>query len=56
LFVLKNCIVFFAWDYKEMKGIHHSIYTQNIYIKEDCKPIRQPERRMNPAPKYIVKD
>ena len=32
----------FAWSYKEMKGVHPSVCTHNIYIKEDCKPVRQP--------------
>jgi len=30
----------FAWSYKEMKGVHPSVYTHHIYIKEDCKPVR----------------
>jgi hypothetical protein len=38
-----------------MKGIHPSICTHHIYIKEDCKHVRQPQRRMNPAMKDIVK-
>jgi hypothetical protein len=53
--VLKRNIEAFAWDYKDMKGIHPSICTHHIYIKEDCKPVRQPQRRMNPAMKDIVK-
>jgi len=24
----------FAWEYKDMKGIHHKIYTHNIYIED----------------------
>ena len=39
-----------------MKGVHPSVYTHHIYIKEDCKPVRKPQRRMNPAPKDIVKE
>eukprot|EP00253_Pinus_taeda_P006882 PITA_06882 len=46
----------FAWSYKEMKGIHPLVCTHHIYIKEDCKPVRQPQRRMNPALKDIVKE
>jgi hypothetical protein len=53
--VLKRNIEAFAWDYKDMKGIHPSICTHHIYIKEDCKPVRKPQRRMNPAMKDIVK-
>lgn len=32
----------FAWSYKEMKGIHPSVSTHHIYIKEDYKPVKQP--------------
>jgi len=46
----------FTWSYKEMKGVHPSVCTHHIYIKEDCKPVRQPQRRMNPALKDIVKE
>jgi len=46
----------FAWSYKEMKGIHPSVCTHHIYIKEDCKPVRKPQRRMNLALKDIVKE
>jgi hypothetical protein len=40
--VLKINIEGFAWDYKDMKGIHPSLCTHHIYIKEDCKPVGQP--------------
>ena len=46
----------FVWSYKEMKGVHPSVYTHHIYIKEDYKPVRQPQRRMNLALKDIVKE
>ena len=46
----------FAWDYSDMKGIPANLCTHHIYIKEDCSPIRQPQRRMNPALKNIVKE
>jgi hypothetical protein len=45
----------FAWDYTDMKGIHPNLCTHHIYLKEDSRPIRQPQRRMNPALKDIVK-
>ena len=46
----------FSWSYKEMKGIHPSVYTHHIYINDGCKPVRQPQRRMNLALKDIVKE
>ena len=38
--LLKNHLDAFSWSYKEMKGVHPSICTHHIYIKEDCKPAR----------------
>jgi hypothetical protein len=38
----------FAWDYTDMKGISPDLCTHRIYIKKDCRPICQPQRRMNP--------
>ena len=39
-----------------MKGVHPSVFTHHIYIKEDFKLVRQPQRRMNPTLKDIVKE
>ena len=38
-----------------MKGISPNTCTHHIYIEENCKPIRQPQRRMNPNLREIVK-
>jgi hypothetical protein len=46
----------FAWDYTNMKGIHLDTYTHNIYTNDQIRLVRQPQRRMNPAPKDIVKE
>jgi hypothetical protein len=46
----------FAWDYMDMKGIPSELCTHHIYIKEECQPIFQPQRRMNPNLKEIVKE
>ena len=54
--MLKENIEAFAWSYKEMKGVHPLVCTHYIYIKEGCKPVRQPERWMNPTLKDIVKE
>lgn len=37
-----------------MKGIHPIICTHHIYTTE-ARPVRQPQRRINPALKEIVK-
>jgi len=54
--LLKNHLDAFAWSYKEMKGVHPLVFPHHIYIKEDCKLVRQPQRRMNPTLKDIVKE
>jgi len=46
----------FVWDYSDMKGIPADLCTHHIYIKEDCHLVRQPQRRMNPALKNVVKE
>ena len=39
-----------------MRGIHLDVCIHHIYTQEDSKPIRQFQRRMNPALKDIVKE
>jgi hypothetical protein len=39
-----------------MKVIPSDLCTHHIYIKEECRPICQPQRRMNPNLKEIVKE
>eukprot|EP00253_Pinus_taeda_P028310 PITA_28310 len=46
----------FAWDYKDMKGISPELCTHRIYIKEGSRPVCQPQRRMNPNLREIVKE
>lgn len=46
----------FSWEYKDMCGIHPDMCIHHIYIQENVRPIRQPQRRMNLVLKDIVKD
>lgn len=39
-----------------MKGISPKTCIHQLYIQENCKPIRQPQRRMNPNLREIVKE
>jgi len=39
-----------------MKGIHPSLCTCEKYIEQEYRPILQPQRRMNPTSKEIVKE
>ena len=54
--VLRNHKEAFAWDYIDMQGIPPNLCTHHIYIKEYFHLVRQPQRRMNPTLKNIVKD
>lgn len=46
----------FAWDYSDMKGIHPDTCMYHIYTIDQIIPVRQPQRRMNPSLKDIVKE
>lgn len=39
-----------------MKGIDPNTCKNHIYIEENSKPIQQPQRRMNPNIREIVKE
>ena len=54
--MLRENLEAFAWSYKEMNGVHPSVCTHHIYIKEGCKSVWSPQRRMNLALKDIVKE
>jgi hypothetical protein len=45
-----------AWDYSDMKGIDPNTCSHHIYTQEGARPVRQHQRRMNPALKAIVKE
>ena len=45
----------FAWDYPDMKGIDPQLCTHHIYTEKDARTIHQPQRRLNPHLKDIVK-
>ena len=45
----------FAWYYTDMKGLDPSLCTHRIFINLECKLVRQPQRRINPTLKDIVK-
>eukprot|EP00253_Pinus_taeda_P006977 PITA_06977 len=46
----------FAWDYTDMHGIHPDTCTHHIYTDNTIKPVRQPQRRMNPVLQDIVRE
>jgi hypothetical protein len=46
----------FAWEYYDMKGIDTQLCTHHIHIEKYTRPIRQPQRRLNPHLRDIVKE
>ena len=46
----------FAWEYMDMRGIPSNLCNYHIYIKSDSRPVCQPQRRMNPNLRDIVKE
>ena len=46
----------YAWEYTDMKGISPKTCIHHMYIEENCKPIRQPQIRMNPNLREIVNE
>eukprot|EP00253_Pinus_taeda_P010530 PITA_10530 len=54
--ILQKHSTAFAWEYTDMKGIDPKTCIHHIYIEENNRPIRQPQRRMNPNLREIMKE
>jgi len=54
--ILQKHSTAFAWEYTDIKGIDPKTYIHHIYIEENNRPIKQPQRRMNPNLREIVKE
>ena len=44
-----------GWTMTDIKGISPSIVQHRIHLREDAKPTRDPQRRLNPTMKEVVK-
>ena len=44
-----------GWKISDLKGISPTIYTHHIYLEEESKAIRQPQRRLNPHMQEVVR-
>ena len=44
-----------GWKISNLKGINPSIGTHHIYLEEDSKAVRQPQRRLNPHLQEVVR-
>ncbi|RVW64009.1 hypothetical protein CK203_049351 [Vitis vinifera] len=52
--VLKRCKKAIGWQISDLKGISPLVCTHHIYMEEEAKPIRQPQRRLNPHLQKVV--
>nr|CAN79401.1 hypothetical protein VITISV_002479 [Vitis vinifera] len=53
--VLKRCKKAIGWQISDLKGISSLVCTHHIYMEEEAKPIRQPQRRLNPHLQEVVR-
>jgi len=44
-----------GWQLSDLKGISPAYYMHRIHMEADFKPVAQPQRRLNPAMKEVVK-
>uniref|UniRef100_A0A2N9HVI2 Integrase catalytic domain-containing protein n=1 Tax=Fagus sylvatica TaxID=28930 RepID=A0A2N9HVI2_FAGSY len=56
LCVLKDHKLALGWTLADIKGISPLICTHKIYLEDDCKTSREPQRRLNPTMKDVVKN
>ncbi|XP_061356221.1 uncharacterized protein LOC133300666 [Gastrolobium bilobum] len=53
--VLKKHKAAIGWSFSDLKGINPSFCTHKILMEDDMKPVRQPQRRLNPTMKKVVR-
>ena len=44
-----------GWKISDLKGISPTICTHHIYLEEESKVVRQPQRRLNPHMQEVVR-
>ena len=44
-----------GWKISDLKGISPTVCTHHIYLEEEAKPVRQPQRRLNPHMQEVVR-
>ncbi|RVW68153.1 Retrovirus-related Pol polyprotein from transposon 17.6 [Vitis vinifera] len=53
--VLRKCKKAIGWQTSDLKGISPLVCTHHIYMEDDAKPVRQPQRRLNPHMQEAVR-
>ena len=54
LHLLKRNKQALGWKISDLKGINPAICTHHIYLEEESKAVRQPQRRLNPHLQEVV--
>ncbi|RVW13139.1 Retrovirus-related Pol polyprotein from transposon 17.6 [Vitis vinifera] len=52
--VLRRCKKAIGWQISDLKGIGPLVYTHHIYMEDEAKPVRQPQRKLNPHMQEVV--
>ena len=52
--ILRKCKQDIGWKFSYLKGISPLVCTHPIYMEEEAKPVRQPQRRLNPPMQEVV--
>ncbi|RVW12881.1 Retrovirus-related Pol polyprotein from transposon 17.6 [Vitis vinifera] len=52
--VLRKCKKAIGWQISDLKGISPLVCTHHIYMEEDAKPVRQPQRSLWVSPTQVV--
>ena len=55
LHLLKKNKQALGWKISDLKGIDPSLCTHHIYLEEESKAVRQPQRRLNPHLQEVVR-
>ncbi|RVW44287.1 Retrovirus-related Pol polyprotein from transposon 17.6 [Vitis vinifera] len=50
-----KCKKAIGWQISDLKGISPLVCTHHIYMEDDAKPVRQPQRRLNPHMQEVVR-
>ena len=45
-----------GWKISDLKGIDLLVCTHHIYLEEEARPVRQPQRRLNPHMQEVVRE
>ncbi|RVW30036.1 Retrovirus-related Pol polyprotein from transposon 17.6 [Vitis vinifera] len=53
--VLRKCKKVIGGQISDLKGISPLVCTHHIYMEEDAKPMRRPQRRLNPHMQEVVR-